>query len=103
MVLMSTYQICLPSGIRKCNAVLDHTILRPETILIVGHSLGVMMTLNWMARMTKHSRLQFPGLVSVAGNVTNVGFDEITQHFPAASRNEVARPNELWKVTAPLQ
>lgn len=63
-------------------------LITPRT-LVVGHSLGVMVALNHMATEFPEET-RFPGLVSVAGNINNAGFEELTPHFPKY-------PSPLWQ------
>ncbi|HSX43350.1 MAG TPA: alpha/beta hydrolase [Candidatus Saccharimonadales bacterium] len=63
-------------------ATLDSYIRPHERQLVIAHSLGFMATVNWAAeRATHDSSFRLGALMSVAGNVSPVGFSEIAPHF----------------------
>ncbi|HSX06753.1 MAG TPA: hypothetical protein VLG92_03470 [Candidatus Saccharimonadia bacterium] len=76
----------------KC---IKDSVRDPESTLFIAHSLGFTSMVHYAVSEWAHDPKHFRigGLVSVAGNVTPVGFDEIYDHFipqtPRSSRAAV--------------
>jgi len=61
---------------------LDAAVDCPDTTLVVGHSLGFITALNWAYKKSEENpRFRLAGLASVAGNIDDVGLEEIHHHF----------------------
>lgn len=75
---------------------LDAAITHPRNSLVIAHSLGTITAIKWAARQSDRDPLfRLGGLVVVAGNLTDVGFPEITRHFPP--------PNEIIRQASALK
>ncbi len=94
---VATEVVALPNPDRpklaEAVTCVKESVRNPESTLFIAHSLGFTSMVNYVVREWASNPKEFRigGLVSVAGNLTPVGFDEIYDHFiPQSPRSRRA-------------